>query len=155
MGQKMKRQMTLATIVLCVTLFLVVREILAASKSGSWYKNGLSMSGYHNADFTGVLDRYMDASSSASSSLGATQYLDVVGLLEDRCKNSNGTWKAWTTFASNAAGRNWSTSVSIHAQGQYQTCSYGHEYRNRSKHAFQMDSLSVNEYHWLCSASGC
>lgn len=151
----MKRKMTLATIVLCIPLFLLVTEVLAASKSGNWYKNGLSMSGYHNADFAGGLDRYMDASSSASSSLGATQYLDVVALLEDRCKNSNGTWKAWTTFASNAAGKNWSTSVSVHAQGQYQTCQYGHEYRNKSKHGFRMDALSVNDNYWLCSASGC
>ncbi len=137
-------------------LTMITSVVLAGSASDSWTTNGVSMSGSHNADFIGMLDRYIDASSSGHTpTYGVLDYMDVVGLLEDRCKNQNGTWQTWQTFASNSSAATYTSGVSTYAQGTYQTCSYGHEYRNKSKHQFKYNLHYVNEYHWLCSGESC
>jgi hypothetical protein len=73
--------------------------------------------------------------------------------LEDRCKKSDGTWEPWNTFGYANKSENWVYSVQIYTKGQYQTCQYGHQYRNRSLHQFRHDSFGVWENHWLCSTT--
>lgn len=126
--------------------------VLAGSDSGQWYKNGATMRGSHNANFVGILDRRIDANSNVTIPTSVIESISVFGYLQDRCANADGTFQPWDQFVATGQSASWASTVSMSAQGTYQTCTYGpHQYRNKSLHIFQYPSWSLNEAHWLCS----
>ncbi len=111
------------------------------------------MAGHHNTIWIQPLDRKITGSSNAQTPRGVIQqiYVDVREL--DRCRNADGTWQSWNTYAYNNAIAYWVYGTgSINAQGTYQNCVYGHEYQNQSLHNFYDPGFGINESHWLYSS---
>jgi hypothetical protein len=71
---------------------------VALAASGSWYKNGTSMSGSHSTNWIQPLDREMWSSSSAQTPRGVIEQIFADARLEDRCANADGTWQAWYQY---------------------------------------------------------
>ncbi|MEX2162190.1 MAG: hypothetical protein WD751_09785 [Anaerolineales bacterium] len=142
--------------VLLLSLFVLIVNIAGVeSVSGSWSKNGVSMSGNHSASYIQPLDKRIQGSSAAHTPPnGPIDYIFVEVRLEDRCQNANGTWPAWHQFAYNvkAANNAVGSGLSV-ARGTIQDCIWGHEYRNTSRHIFREQSFSVNETHTLTSTN--
>lgn len=125
---------------------------LALAVSGTWSNNGITMYGNHNHNaWIDPMSRKLVGSSSTPSPQPISSiYVDI--RLEDRCKNANGTWQSWNQYGfNNKYASSTYTTGTISAQGQYQTCAYGHEYRNRSLHDFDNTFPYLNESHWLQS----
>jgi hypothetical protein len=140
-------------LVIGVLLFIPAGMVFANHASGSWHKNGVNMWGNHHVEFgPGTLERQMWSNSSGHAPSGLMQTIFADARLKDRCQNSDGTWATWNVFAYQPVSENWVYSVGTYTKGQYQTCSYGHQYKNRSLHFFRHDSFGVNDYYWLCSA---
>jgi len=141
------------TILLMTTIFLLTSATLVLAVSGTWYSNGYTMYGNHNhVAWINPLDRKVSGSSSTPSPQPIDSiYVDV--RLEDRCKNSDGTWQSWHQYGfKNKYASSTFTTGTIYAQGTYQNCIYGHEYRNKSLHSYNDASPYLNQSHWLQSS---
>lgn len=139
-------------ILLIVGLACAATIGVAFAASGSWYKNGSSMSGSHSTNWISPNDREMWSSSNAQTPRGVIEQIFADARLEDRCANSNGTWQAWSQYGYGNSSASWAySSGTAYARGTFQNCQYGHQYRNRSLHHFYDSGFGLNEYYWLCS----
>jgi hypothetical protein len=139
----------LVTVFLLMTFMMIYLTNPALAVSGGWYEKFVTMSGYvENDGWWEPLMHRIKGQSSASSSQHPqylVQTITVTIVFKDRCRNSNGSWNAWKQLATNARGVSWATTTgSITAQGQYQNCGFGHEYRNESVHLFVNTATGLN-----------
>lgn len=141
-----------AILVIVGLVFAVTIGVVFAA-SGSWYKNGSSMSGSHSTNWISPNDREMWSSSNAQTPRGVIEQIFADARLEDRCANSDGTWQTWWyQYGYGNSSASWAySSGTAYARGTYQNCQYGHQYRNRSLHYFYDSGFGLNENYWLCS----
>ena len=132
-----------------VVLATCLSTLSVMAVSGSWYENSGRMSGYVTNDAWWETRMHRIKGASNASTFQHPQYLvqtiTVTIIFKDRCQYANGTWAPWQQLASNAKGVSWATTTGeIYAQGQYQNCMYGHQYRNESVHVFVNSSTGLN-----------
>ena len=131
-------------------VFSVTATIVFAVSGGPWYKNGATMAGSHSTTWINPSSRSMSSYSTATTPRGVIQQLVADAYLLDRCRNQNGTWDIWKQYGFDVKSASWSyNSGTTYAQGGYQNCVYGHEYRNLSHHTFIDSGFGLAEYYTL------
>lgn len=132
---------------------LITSVGVALAVTDTWYKNGSSMTGYHEHDaWIEPLQRRAKGKSSAQTPRGVIQHVYGDVRLQDRCKNADGSWQSWYEYGFGNDSADWAYSTdTYYGQGTYQDCFYGHQYRNKSYHYFYDSGFGLNEGHWLCS----
>lgn len=133
---------------------LVMASIgIAIAVSGSWSKNGVSMSGNHSTNWVQPISREMWSSSSAQTPRGVIASIFADARLQDRCRNSNGTWPSWNMYGYGNRTASWAySSGTAYAKGNYQNCQTSHQYLNQSLHSFSDSAYGINDSYWLSSS---
>lgn len=132
-------------LLLALIVVFIITTSVALAASGTWSKAGFTMTGsVGNSEWPAILDQRARAQSSAQGP-GPMQQISVLIQMKDRCLSPNGTWLAWNQYAIKSGSASWSYSTGyIYAQGTYQNCFYGHQYRNESTHTFFHSAASIN-----------
>jgi len=139
-------------IVILVSILTLAFSGKEATRSGSWSKNGATMSGSHTTTWIQPKDRGMQSVSNAQTPRGVIQYIFVDSSLQDRCQNPNGTWQSWQQFGYAVNDANWAySSGTATARGTYQDCAVNHQYRSISRHIFVDSGFGLNETKTLTS----
>lgn len=143
-------QTLIAFVLALIALILSARLVYAIS--GNWSRNGCNMSGEHKHSWIEPHDLKIEGRSSARTPRGVMQNIYVDVRAEDRCRNPDGTWQPWHMYAYKNKNVTWSYGTGwISAQGRYQDCWYGHDYRNKSLHDFYDEGFGIDESQWLTS----
>jgi hypothetical protein len=138
---------------LIVACLIMASIGIAVAVSGSWSKNGVSMSGNHSANWVQPIGREMWSSSSAQTPRGVIASIFADTRLQDRCRNPNGTWQSWNMYGYGNKSTAWAySSGTAYAKGNYQNCQYGHQYLNQSLHSFSDSAYGINDSYWLSSS---
>ncbi|WP_297630099.1 hypothetical protein [Caldilinea sp.] len=143
----------LLAIPLSVGCLIMASIGIAIAVSGSWSKNGVSMSGNHFTNWVQPIGREMWSSSSAQTPRGVIASIFADARLQDRCRNPDGTWQSWNMYGYGNSSASWAySSGTAYATGNYQNCQYGHQYLNQSLHSFSDSAFGINEAYWLLSS---
>jgi hypothetical protein len=141
----------LVIVLMCSFLLIAARTALAVGSC--WYQGTPYLCSNHETEFIDPLDRRMTGFSTGSFGGGTMDMLEVMIREKDRCKNANGTWQSWQTYASHGrAGFATTSSGVASAQGTYQTCQYGHAYRNESDHHYYDVPQGIDLWKYLTSS---
>jgi hypothetical protein len=143
------KRISLAVALLVILLFTVDRA-LAVSQC-SW-TGVVERCRQHTSAFINLLDKTISGYSSGYVPNGAFDQIYVDVRLQDRCKNADGSWQAWQQYGFNSSqAGNASHSGTASAQGMYQTCQYGHEYKQKSDHWYWDPYHNIDHWSYLTS----